>query len=70
MADRPDLFRRLRDLPVVGRGADWELGPSAVSKDTKRAGSRIAGLKATESVCTYAPPSRRLRCGVTQAREH
>jgi formate dehydrogenase major subunit len=53
MADRPDLFRRLRDLPVVGRAADWGLGPSAVPKNTKRAGSRIAGLKATESVCPY-----------------
>ncbi len=29
------------------------MGPSAVSKNTKRAGSRIAGLKATESICPY-----------------
>jgi formate dehydrogenase major subunit len=50
---RPDGFRRLRELPVVGRAADWGLGPAAVSRKTKRAGSRIAGLKATESVCPY-----------------
>jgi formate dehydrogenase major subunit len=29
------------------------MGPSAVSKRTERAGSRIAGLKVTESVCPY-----------------
>ena len=32
---------------------DWGLGPGAVSRTTKRAGARIAGLKATESVCPY-----------------
>ena len=46
-------FRRLRELPVVGRAADWGMGPSAVSKRTERARARIAGLKATESVCPY-----------------
>lgn len=46
-------FRRLRDLPVVGKLADWGLGDAAVSKTTREAGSRIAGLKATESVCPY-----------------
>jgi formate dehydrogenase major subunit len=51
--NRPRLFRRIRELPVVGRAADWGLGPSAVSKQTKEAGSRIAGLKATESICPY-----------------
>src|SRR5215210_8887079 len=51
--NRPKAFRRLRELPVVGRAADWGLGPRAVSKNTKQAGSRIAGLKATESVCPY-----------------
>jgi formate dehydrogenase major subunit len=51
--DRPKLFERIRGLPLAGRAADWGLGPAAVSKDTKRAGSRIAGLKATESVCPY-----------------
>ena len=50
---RPPLFKRIRELPVVGRVADWGLGPSAVSKNTRRAGARIAGLKATESVCPY-----------------
>src|SRR5947199_1086917 len=50
---RPPLFKRIRELPVVGRVADWGLGPSAVSKNTRHAGSRIAGLKATESVCPY-----------------
>jgi formate dehydrogenase major subunit len=46
-------FRRLRDLPVFGKLADWGLGDSAVSGATRRAGARIAGLKATESVCPY-----------------
>ena len=50
---RPRLFQRIRELPVVGRAADWGLGPSAVSKNTRQAGSRIAGLKVTESVCPY-----------------
>ncbi len=50
---RPASFQRVRDLPLVGRVADWGLGPHAVSKQTKNAGTRIAGLKATESVCPY-----------------
>jgi formate dehydrogenase major subunit len=50
---RPASFAALRRLPVVGRAADWGLGPRAASKQTKRAGARIAGLKATESVCPY-----------------
>ena len=51
--DRPAIFQRLRDLPGVGRAADWGMGSRAVSKATKRAGARTAGLKATESVCPY-----------------
>ncbi len=50
---RPRSFARLRDLPVVGRAADWGMGPVAASKPTRQAGARIAGLKATESVCPY-----------------
>jgi formate dehydrogenase major subunit len=50
---RPRAFERLRKLPGVGRAADWGLGPHAVSKKTRRAGARIAGLKVTESVCPY-----------------
>ena len=50
---RPKSFAKLRDLPVVGRAADWGMGPHAASKKTKQAGARIAGLKATESVCPY-----------------
>jgi formate dehydrogenase major subunit len=50
---RPRGFQRLRELPVVGRAADWGLGPRAVSRKTRRAGARIAGLKVTESVCPY-----------------
>jgi formate dehydrogenase major subunit len=50
---RPRSFQRLRELPVVGRAADWGLGPRAVSRETRKAGTRIAGLKATESVCPY-----------------
>src|SRR5881227_4092884 len=50
---RPRAFARIRALPLVGRAADWGMGTSAVSKKTKEAGSRIAGLKVTESVCPY-----------------
>ena len=50
---RPEGFDRVRKLPLVGRVADWGMGPSAVSKKTKKAGARIAGLKATESICPY-----------------
>jgi formate dehydrogenase major subunit len=50
---RPLTFERLRRLPLVGRAMDWGLGPSAVSAGTEHAGARIAGLKATESVCPY-----------------
>src|SRR3712207_1993472 len=53
MGRRPESFERIRKLPVVGRVADWGMGPSAVSRNTKKAGARIAGLKATESVCPY-----------------
>jgi formate dehydrogenase major subunit len=50
---RPEGFAALRRLPVVGRAADWGLGSRAVSKNTKKAGSRIAGLDVTTSVCPY-----------------
>jgi formate dehydrogenase major subunit len=50
---RPPAFARLRELPVLGRVADWGLGPRAVSRQTREAGSRIAGLEVTESVCPY-----------------
>jgi formate dehydrogenase major subunit len=50
---RPKSFQHLRGLPVVGRAMDWGMGPIATSKHTREAGSRIAGLKATESVCPY-----------------
>ncbi len=50
---RPPLFQRLRELPIVGKAADWGMGPVAASKQTKGAGSRIAGLKVTESICPY-----------------
>src|SRR3712207_9207411 len=53
MGRRPPSFERIRKLPVVGRAADWGMGPSAVSRNTKKAGARIAGLKVTESVCPY-----------------
>jgi formate dehydrogenase major subunit len=32
---------------------NWGLGPRAVSRKTKNVGARIAGLKATESICPY-----------------
>ena len=50
---RPNTFEALRRLPLVGRAMDWGLGPSAVSRTTETARARIAGLKATESVCPY-----------------
>jgi formate dehydrogenase major subunit len=50
---RPKQFQRLRELPLVGRAWDWGMGPSAVSKRTRQAGARVAGLKVTESVCPY-----------------
>jgi formate dehydrogenase major subunit len=50
---RPATFDALRRLPVVGRAADWGLGPRAVSRETREAGARIAGLEATESICPY-----------------
>src|SRR5215212_2085703 len=53
MARRPPSFERIRKLPVIGRAADWGMGPWAVSRNTKKAGARIAGLKATESICPY-----------------
>src|SRR3954452_13549148 len=52
-ADRPRSFPRLRELALVRRAADWGLGSRAVSKHTRAAGARIAGLKVTESVCPY-----------------
>jgi formate dehydrogenase major subunit len=50
---RPGPFQRLRELPLLGRAADWGMGPRAVSRETREAGARIAGLEATESVCPY-----------------
>ena len=50
---RPRSFERFRELPLVGRAADWGMGQRAVSAQTKQAGARIAGLKVTESVCPY-----------------
>ena len=47
------MLDRLRALPLVGWAADWGLGPRAASPATRAAGARIAGLKATESVCPY-----------------
>jgi formate dehydrogenase major subunit len=46
-------WQQLRAVPVVGRVADWGMGPRAASRRTRKAGARIAGLKATESVCPY-----------------
>ena len=50
---RPKTFGKLRQLPGIGRAFDWGLGPIAESKNTRKAGARIAGLKVTESVCPY-----------------
>jgi formate dehydrogenase major subunit len=53
MGGARNSFQRLRRLPAVGRALDWGLGPAAASDETLAAGARIAGLKATESVCPY-----------------
>jgi formate dehydrogenase major subunit len=50
---RPSTFESLRRLPLIGRAMDWGLGPSALSPATAKARARVAGLKATESVCPY-----------------
>ena len=48
-----NAWQRLRATPGLGRLADVGMGPRAASRKTKNAGARIAGLKATESVCPY-----------------
>jgi formate dehydrogenase major subunit len=50
---RPKPFAKVRQLPIVGRAADWGMGPHSVSRETREAGARIAGLDVTESVCPY-----------------
>jgi formate dehydrogenase major subunit len=46
-------WQKLRRAPGLGKLADLGMGPAAVSRKTKKAGARNAGLKATESVCPY-----------------
>jgi formate dehydrogenase major subunit len=46
-------WQKLRTLPLVGKAADWGMGPHAVSKTTKQVASRIEGVKVTESICPY-----------------
>jgi formate dehydrogenase major subunit len=46
-------WQKLRKLPVIGKAADWGMGPAAVSENTRRAGARIEGVEVTESVCPY-----------------
>jgi formate dehydrogenase major subunit len=53
VGEATNSFQRLRRVPALGRVLDWGLGPAAASDETRRAGARIAGLKATESVCPY-----------------
>ena len=52
-ATRPSSFERARRLPLVGRALDWGMGSAAASSTTRNAGSRVAGLKVTESICPY-----------------
>jgi formate dehydrogenase major subunit len=52
-ASRPRSFAWLRERWMLSRVADWGMGPRSVSRETQKAGARIAGLKATESVCPY-----------------
>src|SRR3954452_13056730 len=53
VGEATNSFQRLRQVPALGRVLDWGLGPAAVSDETLKAGARVAGLKATESVCPY-----------------
>ena len=53
MSSDRNVFQRLRRAPLVGPALDWGLGPRAASEQTERAGARVRGLKATESVCPY-----------------
>jgi len=46
-------WQKLRQLPVVGKVADWGMGAHSVSSDTRKAAARIEGVKVTESVCPY-----------------
>ncbi len=46
-------WQTLRKLPVIGKAADWGMGPVGVSANTERAAARIGGKKVTESVCPY-----------------
>ena len=46
-------WQKLRKTPVIGKAADWGMGPRAVSKRTSNAAARTEGLKVTESVCPY-----------------
>jgi formate dehydrogenase major subunit len=46
-------WQRLRSVPGLGRIADWGMGPWSSSRKTRRVGARIAGVKATESICPY-----------------
>jgi formate dehydrogenase major subunit len=50
---RPSSFERARRVPLLGRALDWGMGGGATSDATRAAGARVAGLKATESVCPY-----------------
>ena len=50
---RPSSFERARRTPLLGRALDWGMGASSSSSSTRDAGARVAGLKATESVCPY-----------------
>ena len=52
-ASRPASFERARRVPLVGRALDWGMGAGTASPQTRDAGSRVAGLKVTESVCPY-----------------
>jgi formate dehydrogenase major subunit len=38
---------------MIGKAADWGMGPAAVSPNTANAAARIEGIKVTESVCPY-----------------
>jgi formate dehydrogenase major subunit len=50
---RPRSFQKLRELPLLGRAADWGMGPHSASRATREAGARVAGLQATESICPF-----------------
>ena len=46
-------WQKLRQLPVIGKAADWGMGPRRSRRTPRTRPRRIEGVKVTESVCPY-----------------